>query len=629
MRDDLLEKYNLELQFLRQMGAEFAEKHPGVASRLLLETIPCEDPHVERMLEAFAFLAARIHLKIEDEFPEITEALLSILYPHYIRPIPSMSVVEFHIDPEQGKLATGLPVPRGSVLYSRPVQGVPCKFQTCYDTTLWPVTVAEASWRTPDRIQPALKAPEAGAALRLELRCLADVQLAKLEMQSLRFYLHGDGNLVHALYELLCSNCLEILVRDPGVRQRSLRLPAEALRPIGFGEDEGMLPYPRRSFLGYRLLQEYFSFPEKFLFLDLTGLEQLAAAGFQERAELIFLISPFERSDRQQMLEQGVSAKTLRLGCAPAINLFPQTAEPILLDQLRHEYPVVPDVRRRHALEIFSIDEVVSVSPQSREVTHYEPFYSYRHTTAQEKTQTFWHSVRRASGGREEGGRGRETEGRRASRRRTEEGTDVYISLVDLSGYATRGSAETLTVRCSCTNRDLPSRLPFGSEAGDFELEGMPSIKRIVTLKKPTPALRPPTGKGALWRLISQLSLNYLSLVSEGKEALQEILRLYNFTDSESLRKQIQGISKLESRPHFARVVSENGISFARGTRVEMLFDEAQFDGAGVHLFASVLEYFLGLYVSMNSFNQLVARTEQRKGVLKEWPPRAGQSILL
>lgn len=611
MRDDLLEYYERELTFLRQMGAEFAEKYPKIASRLLLEADRCEDPHVERLVEAFAFLAARVHLKIDDEFPEITEALLGILYPHYIRPLPSMSVVEFHIDPEQGKLSTGLRIPRGAMLYSRPVDGVPCKFHTCYDTILWPLTVAEASWRTPDRIQPPVKAADALGALRLELRCLPEVFFSKLDLRSLRFYLNGESNLVHALYELLCNNCSQILVRDPGSRQRTLRLSPEIIRPVGFAEEEGMLPYPRRSFIGYRLLQEYFSFPEKFFFVELTGLEQLAAAGFQDRAEFIFLISPFERSDRQQMLEVGVSAKTLRPSCSPIINLFPQTAEPVLLDQLRHEYLVVPDLRRRHGLEICSVDEVLSTNPQSQEVTYFEPFYSFRHATVREKKQTFWHLRRRASG------------------KRNDEGTEVYLSLVDLTGHPSRPKAETLTVRCICSNRDLPARLPFGSEAGDFEIDGMPSIRRITTLKKPTATLRPPLGTSAFWRLISQLSLNYLSLVSEGKEALQEILRLYNFTDSVYLEKQIQGIVKLDSQWHFARVVSENGIAFARGTRVDVLFDEEQFVGGGVYLFASVLEYFLGLYVSMNSFSQLVARTQQRKEVLKEWLPRAGQSILL
>src|SRR5260370_24341084 len=278
------------------MGATFAEKYPKVASRLLLEPNRCEDPHVERLIEAAAFLAARVHLKIDDEFPEITEALLTVLYPHYIRPIPSMTVAQFHLDPEQGKLAGGLPIPRGSMLYSRPVEGYPCKFRTCYDTTLWPLSILETQWLTPDRLRPAIKTADAVAALRVELSCLPDADFAKMQLRSLRFYLNGESNLVHALYELLCNNTTQILIRDlaPNSRRPPVVLPASSLRPVGFEDAEALLPYPRHSFSGYRLLQEYFSFPDKFLFLDLTGLEALDKPAFVPRVEIISLIPTFK-----------------------------------------------------------------------------------------------------------------------------------------------------------------------------------------------------------------------------------------------------------------------------------------------------------------------------------------------
>ena len=613
MRDDLLAYYERELTFLRQMGSEFAEKYPKIASRLLIEADRCEDPHVERLVEAFAFLAARVHLKIDDEFPEISEALLGILYPHYVRPIPSMTVAEFHLDAEQGKLSTAMSVPRGSVLYSKPVDGVPCKFQTSYETTLWPLTVSEAQWRTPDRFDPPLRAPEAAAACRIELSCLPDVTIEKLELRSLRFYLNGESNLVHALYELLSNNCTRIVIRDltPGSRKPPVTLSPGALRPLGFREEDAMLPYPRRSFSGYQILQEYFAFPEKFFFLELGGLEPVSAAGFGSKIELLFLVSPFERNERQQILETGVAAKTFRLNCSPIINLFPLTAEPILLDQTRFEYAVVPDARRRNALEIFSVDQVLNSNPQTQEIRDYEPFFSHRHATTKDKGRMFWNATRRAS------------------TRANDEGTEIWLSLADLSGRPVHPNVDSLTVRCTCSNRDLPAKLPFGRERGDFELEGVTAIKRIIALRKPTATLRPALGKGLLWRLISQLSLNYLSLVEEGRESLQEILRLYNFSDSTYLEKQIAGIARVASQRHFARVVSKSGISFVRGTKVEIEMDEDQFVGGGVYLFAAVLEYFLGLYASMNSFSQLVVRTPQRKEVLKQWPPRAGQAILL
>jgi len=380
---------------------------------------------------------------------------------------------------------------------------------------------------------------------------------------------------------------------------------------VGFDEDDGMLPYARRSFAGYRLLQEYFCFPQKFFFLDLTGLERICQAGFGGQVEIVVMISPFERSERRQMLELGVSAKTFRLNCTPIVNLFQQTAEPILLDHTAYEYQVVPDVTRRRATEVFEITEVKSANPHSGEVVRFEPFYSYRHGMNRSKQQAFWRSSRRASGYRDD------------------DGTDVFLSLVDLSSRPVRPNLDALTVRTVCTNRDLPARLPFGIETGDFELEGALPVKRIVALLKPTDALRPPVGKDSMWRLVSQLSLNYLSLVEDGREALQEILRLYNFTGSTYSEKQIEGLTGLQSRRHFARVISEDGVVFARGTQVEMEFDEEQFVGGGVFLFAAVLEHFLGLYVSMNSFSQLRVRTRQRKEILRQWPPRAGRKILL
>jgi type VI secretion system protein ImpG len=450
------------------------------------------------------------------------------------------------------------------------------------------------------------------AALRVELRCLSDVSFDKLQLPSLRFFLHGEGDIVHTLYELLSNNCTQIVLRDPGnTRRPAVTLPANSLRPMGFSEEESMLPYPRRSFVGYRLLQEYFALPEKFFFFELQGLEALARAGLGGRAEMLFLIAPFEASHRQQRLEVGVNAKTIRLGCSPVINLFPQTAEPILLTQTRSEYPIVPDARRRNATEVFSVDEVLSSNPQTHEITYYEPFYAYRHKTLRDKSQTFWHTTRRAS------------------KRKGDEGSEVYLHLVNLSSRASLPEAETITIRCTCTNRDILARLSFGNEGGDFEVEGVGSIKGAVALRKPTPTLRPPMGRGALWRLISHLALNYLSIVEEGKEAFQEILRLYNFSDSVELEKQVAGIVSLDSQRHFARIISENGISFARGTRVKMEFDEDEFVGGGVFLFTAVLERFLALYASLNSFSQLVVKTRQRREVLKEWPPRAGQAILM
>ena len=607
MRDELLFHYSQELTYLRYLGAEFANKYPKVASRLLLEAGKCEDPHVERLLEGFAFLAARIYVKIDDEFPEVVESLLSVLYPYYLRPIPSASVVQFHLDPEQGKLMSGLPIPRASLLYSAPVAGTPCKFQTCYDTTLWPIEVKAADWRPADRIQPPVGISSAAAVIRLEIHCLPDVRFGKLDLKTLRLFVQGDGTVVNGLIELLCNNCVQIVARDLAApTKKSVTFAPGSLCQVGFKADEGLFPFPRRSFWGYRLLQEYFAFPEKFSFLDLSGFEKLAAADFGEKIELLFFLSDFERSDRRQSLELGVSKSTFRLGCAPVVNLFEQVAEPILMEQKRFEYRIVADARREEALDIFSIDEVTGIVAGSNETVPYEPFFSHRHTGANGPTQTFWHSGWR-----------------------TNKASDVYITFEDLSGSKKTPDKDTVTLRLTCSNGELPSRLPFGNEEGDFQLGSGGPITRIVALTKPTDALQPPQQHGLLWRLVSKLSLNYLSLTSEGVDAFREILRLHNFTGSLSAEKQIDGILSLRSEPHFARLTSTHGVTFARGTRVELELDEEQFAGTGAYTFSAIIDVFLGLYTSMNSFSQLVVKTKQRKRVLKQWPPRAGQKILM
>lgn len=630
MREELLHYYERELTFLRRMGAEFAQRYPKVAGRLMLEPNKCEDPHVERMLEGVAFLAARVHLKIDDDFPEISEALLNVVYPHYIRPIPAMSIAEFRLDPEQGKLTTGYRVPRGTMLYSRPVDGVPCKFQSCYDMTLWPLSVSGAQWTTPDRLRPPARFGDATAVLRIELRCQPDVTFAKLGLESLRFYLNGEGNLTAALYELLNTSGREIIVREllsPGAAAtpKMIALPASVLRPGGLGPDEGMLPYPGRSFEAYRLIQEYFAFPEKYLFLDLGGFGQVAAAGFGGAIEVLIPIPAYERADWRVMLEAGVSPSTVRLGCTPIVNLFPHVAEPILLTQRRAEYPIVADARRRLTTEIFSVDDVTAVTPDSGQVLRFRPFYGRAGGapvatagraggTATERHDTaglHWIAKRRASGWR------------------TDDGTDMLLSLVDRSGRSAHPDRDTVTARLTCFNSDLPSRLAFGNPNGDFELDGAGPIGSITALITPTRVIQPPLGNGQTWRLISQLSLNYLSLVESGEQGLRETLRLYDFADSVSARKQIEGIIAVSSAPTFARILTDHGLTFARGRRVEIELDEDKFAGGGIFLFGTILERFLGLYASMNSFSVLAARSRQRKRAVHEWPARSGWKPLL
>lgn len=612
MRDDLLLYYERELTFLRQMAQGFSQRYPKIASRLVLEPDKCEDPHVERLLEAFAFLAARVHLKIDDDFPEITEAILNIVYPHFVRPIPSMSIVDFELDPDKGKLNSGLLIPEGSILYSRAVQGVPCKFRTTYPLTLYPIQLQRAEWTSPDRLRPALKAPDAQFAIPLRFTAPPDIELGKLGLDRLRFYLNGEASYIHLLYEVLNTRLTRILIRNPlDPRQPPIELPASALRPVGFEPNEAMLDYPGRSFLGYRLLQEFFAFPEKYFFIDVSGLDAALAEGFSNEFELIFLISRIDHEDWRAKLEGSTDKSVFRHSCAPVINLFAHTCEPISMDQKRAEYPILPDLRRMNALEIYSIEKVISVDHDQQTTVEYDPFYSIRHSAVSQKQQNFYIAHRRPS------------------MRENDEGSDMFLALVDLSFRPTHPSVDAVTVKTYCTNRDLPSRLPFGQESGDFELEASAPLRRIIALRKPTPTLRMDTEKKLYWHLISHLSLNYLSLIEGGTDALRQILSLYNYSNSQYSDRIIAGISSIQSARKFARLVSDEGVAFARGSEVTIEFDEEQFVGGGVYLFSAVLERFLASYASLNSFTQLTARSQQRKEPIRQWPPRAGQKILI
>src|SRR5688572_28162070 len=302
MRDELLAYYERELIFLRRMGAEFARKYPKVAGRLLLDEEKIEDPHVERMIEAFAFLTGRIGLKLDDELPEITESFINLLYPHYLAPIPSMAIAQFSFGSVTDKLTAMQRLERGARLNSRPVDGTPCRFRTAYDVDLAPIDLEDAALESP--------APKDGRGMfadshiRLSLRCFGDANLSEMVIgatgekpKSLRFYLNGDPQLVFPLYEIIFNHAtsVEFRPKEAPFGQKTLktltnlqlRLPepvfvpaADAIKQVGFAEEEAVLPFTKRSFAGYRLLSEYFSFPYKFLFFDIFGLDRAIAQNF-------------------------------------------------------------------------------------------------------------------------------------------------------------------------------------------------------------------------------------------------------------------------------------------------------------------------------------------------------------
>lgn len=639
MLNDVLDYYEEELRYLRQSGEAFAKDYPRLAGQLRLEADQSPDPHVERLLQGFAFIAGRIHRKIDEEFPEIAEALLNVLYPHYLAPTPAMAVAQFVPDAEQGQLTGGYPIPKHTPLYStQTINGAQCRFRTCYPVTLLPLRLESASFESANNGS----IDKAVGVIRLQLRAQGEVKFSSLapELHTLRFFLNGEDKLAHALYELLFNHTLALRIHNgeaapPGEDQSSLL----RLQPVGFGKDEGLLPYPSNAFLGYRLLHEYFAFPQKFLFVDVCGLDRLLDARYEDKLEIQIYV------DRAPSAGPKISKENFLLGCAPIINLFKKTAEPINVDGARTEYRVIPDLRQR-ALEIFSIDNVASASPLEDAPRAYQPLYSFKHA-AHAEDEAFWYARRKPAANKDDAG------------------AELYLAVVDLAGNAARLGHEAVSVQTTCTNRDLPSHLSFepGEDQRHFEIEEKAPLNSIRCVVMPTPALRPRSKGEAQWRLISHLSLNYLSLTDseekkppaqekkdggaphetqesaetatgdDGRQALQEILTLYNFTGSLANQHQIERIKAIKSRRVVRRLSDVNGGSFGRGLEVTLTLDDEHYPEHDIFLFSAVLEKFLGLYVSLNSFSELKVQTTRResqaKAPLKTWPPRAGEKTLL
>lgn len=601
MDDPLLHYYERELTFMRESGAEFAKKYPKIASRLLLEPDRCEDPHTERLLEAFSFLTGRIQKKIDDSYPELTESLLQIIYPHYTRPLPSMTVVKF-MPRLQNVPPSGHLVKKGTQLFSPLVKGTRLTFQTTQEIRLLPVEVSNAELTFPPN-------PGVGAlnGIKIELNMAPKTKIDQIEWaDALRFYLNGQQQQVFKLYELLMNHTVEVEVvsyaEEKTVRRRTDRmtLKAENLRPMGFTKDEAILPWPEQSFDGYRLLFEYFAFPEKFLFFELTGMEKLR----QFEGNVLEINLYLNHKDTERML---INQDTFCMYASPAINLFQQIAMPVRVEHKKAEYPIYHDIHNKSTTEVFSVDKVTGITENGDNVIHYQPFYALSHFENQEDQEAYWHIRRRKSS------------------RKGDEGMDLLLSFTD-DGMATADpQCSTLTVHTTCTNRDLPSRLSPGGFARDFFIEVESPIEGVACMMKPTQARRPKPGSRQQWRLISHLSLNYLSLVSQSGQGLKELFKLYDIHDSPVTRQQIEGLEEVEHRHVAMRI----GRSFCRGVEVSLLMNEDKFVGSSVYLFASVLERFLAHYVSVNSFTRLVVKSIQRRQEIKAWPPRNGERVLL
>ncbi|WNW12471.1 type VI secretion system baseplate subunit TssF [Pseudomonas sp. DTU_2021_1001937_2_SI_NGA_ILE_001] len=614
MNPRLLGLYNQELQHIRESAQEFAREYPKIAGRLTLAGLDCADPYVERLLEGFAYLTARVQLKLDAEYPTFTHNLLEIAYPHYLAPTPSMTVVQMHADPDEGSLADGFPLPRGSVLRAalgRDSQ-TSCEYRTTQQVQLWPLQVSQAEYfAQPATVLGRLAAsePKAKAALRFTLRTGAELPFNSLALTNLPLYLHGADELPHRLYEQLLGNACAVFARQPGSDWVE-RLPIDTLRPCGFDDAEAALPVVPQAFQGYRLLQEYFALPQRFLFVDFSGLERAVKRCNGQELELIVL---FDRLDPN--LENSVGREQLVPFCTPAINLFPRRLDRIHLSDRVHEYHAIADRTRPMDFEIHSITGVTGHGTGPDQP--FLPFYAVRDPSRYGRDKAYY-ILRREP-------RVLSSEQQRSGTRSSYVGSETFVSLVDSQQAPWRHDLRQLGLTALCTNRDLPLFMRLGG-ASDFTLADSAPVSAIRCLAGPSRPRASHAHDNKAWRLISQLSLNHLSLAEQGQgaAALREMLRLYGDDQDAALQLQIEGLREVSSKPVTRRLPMPGPIVFGRGLEITLEFDENAFRGSGVFLLGAVFERFLARYVSINSFTETVLRSTER-GEIMRWKAKPGR----
>lgn len=611
--EKLLPYYERELGMLRRAGQEFAARYPKLAGSLQISGETCADPHVERLIQATAFLNARVARLLDDGYSGFTEALLGMLYPHYLRPLPSCSIARIDYSAARpNEISKVQQLPRGTEMTARSHQGVICRFRTAYETTIAPIAISAL------RFEPIVQAPSAlrlpgnvVSAISLTIDSSAPaVSLSALGMPVLRLFIDGEASLACALRDALFLHTACALTEIEGQWRMLERAP---LMPVGCGDADALLPAAPSEHAAYRLLSEYFAFPEKFNFVDIDLAALLANAPSACTCVTLTLCLAELRPD-------SAAARVLRMlapdnlvpSCTPIINLFSHSATPIRISHTQSSYPLMPDQLPASVGEIYSVDDVqlLRKGEDGNVIEGFYPYYSLRHGDGEHRKGRYW-LLRRDE---DLAGAG---------------GTHEYsLSLVDSDFSPLKLESSTASIELTCTNRNLPQLLRHGHPGGDLHAEAAPGSLPIRLLRRPTASRRINPEGGTHWGLIAHLALNHRSLTQEGLPALAAMLRLYAAADSSIAQRQIDGLCALEHRPSAAWLRQAEGAAYLRGVEVRVTLDEEAYAGTGIHLFAQLLDYLFALHVHLNSFTQVVILSQATGKELHRCPPRNGSLAL-
>lgn len=624
----LVRLYQDELTHLREVGGEFAAEFPKIAARLGMEGMEVTDPYVERLMEGFAFLTARVQLKLEAEQPRLIAHLLESIYPNFLSPVPSMMVVRLGADPADPNLAKGYTVVRGSAVQAQQTRGqdTQCEFRTAMDVTLWPFEMVSVQYFThaPDLGLARLpQAKPARGGLRIRLRAGGGLMFNQLRMDRLCLHISAPDDVAFRLHELVLGTALGSLVVVPGAAAttdlaRQWR-DGSSVQPVGFEADEALLPESLRAFSGHRLLQEVAAMPQRLLFFDITDLAPRLAQVAGDTVELVLL---FSRGD--PALETLVDGGSLALFCTPAINLFPKRLDRVPLSAGSWEYHLVPDRTRPMDLEVHSVETVIGHGSGRDAQREFKPLYTTHHQAPAEGHGYF--TLRRDP-------RLLSDRQRANGPRSAYIGEEVFMSLVDAHHGPYRENLRQLSVTAWVTNRDLPALLPQAGAAGAdaWKLDTPGPVSTVECMRGPTRPVSRRAAGDIGWKLVSQLTQNHLSLEgspTQAAAALRDTLRLYGPPGDLTWSHQVDGLLSLKVQPIVRRLPFKGPLSFGSGIDLQVEVNELAFQGASAFLLACVLERFFARHAAINSFTQLSLRSQQR-GPVKSWPPRTGERATL
>ena len=601
--NDLLKYYEAELALFNALAGDFCTRYPAVAGRLSMSGEGCNDPHVERLIQACALLNARTAKRLDDSHVQFVEAVLHNNFPHYLRPFPSCSIVHAATDDPLGHPAV---IPRGTVMSAAEHDGVLCKFTTTDDLVLQPLRIDSV------RLQPALEVPR---SLRLPVNAGSVISIsvtatAACTGDALRLYINADAGLAAALRDALFLRTACALVESGDGRWSLLAQPP--LHAVGFRPDQALLPTGNHP-SPYRLLTEYFCFPEKFNFVDLDMAAIGAALPRDCHSFTLHLVLADANRDDTMARLKSLDARHLLTSCAPVVNLFGHPARPIELDHTRAEYPLTVENPRAHTFEIFSVDQVSMLRHDGArsQVADFQPLYAMRHGEAGGR---YW-TVRRDE-----------------ALAISAPGHAMKIAFIDSTMQpltaTTAATTASVSINLTCTNDEMPCRLPFGKPTGDLHHEAAASDVPVLLLRRPTRPRRFAINRSTQWRLVSLLALNHHRLTRDGLPVLKEMLALHNLAASDVTQRQIDAITDLQHRSASVWRSDSSGGSLVYGIDIVLTVDDHAFTGAGLSLFAQVIDQVLALTVQFNSFTRLIVLSNSGKELLR-CPPRSGHQALV